>query len=164
MDEILSNYTELDLRYLYERNIQYENVETNPFNSAELNSNYYDVNDILPDKFSHNNFQCKVLHLTIPGLSSKVDQLETLLSELSDAHVEIDYILLCETFVNDDNAHIFKLPNYNFNYKNRKIKAKGGVAIYIRDNIQYNLREDLSILIEGEFESIFIESINNGQT
>ena len=78
--------------------------------------------------------------------------------------MEIDYILLCETFVNDDNAHLFKLPNYNFIYKNRKIKAKGGVAIYIRDNIQYNLREDLSIFIEGEFESIFIESINNGQT
>ena len=53
MDEILSNYTELDLRYLYERNTQYENVETNPFNLADINSNYFDVNDILPDKFSH---------------------------------------------------------------------------------------------------------------
>ena len=164
MDEMLSNYTELDLRYLYDRTTQYENIETNPFNLADINSNYYDVNDILPDKFSHNNFQCKMLHLNIQGLSSKFDQLQTLLSELSDAHVEIDYILLCETFVNDDNAHLFKLPNYNFIYKNRKIKSKGGVAIYIRDNIQYNLREDLSIFIEGEFESIFIESINNGQT
>ena len=162
MDEMLSNYTELDLRYLYERNTQYENIETNPFNLADINSNYYDVNDILPDKFSHNNFQCKLLHLYIQGLSSKLDQLQTLFSELSDAHVEIDYILLCETFVNDDNAHLFKLPNYNFIYKNGKIKSKGGVAIYIRDNIQYNLRED--IFIEGEFESIFIESINNCQT
>ena len=163
---MLSNYTELDLRYLYDRTTQYENIETNPFNLADINSNYYDVNDILPDKFIHNNFQCKVLHLNIQGLSSQFDQLQTLLSELelSDAHVEIDYILLCETFVNDDNAHLFKLPNYNFIYKNRKIKSKGGVAIYIRDNIQYNLREDLSSFIEGEFESIFIESINNGQT
>ena len=164
MDEILSNYAELDLRNLYERNTQYENVEMNPFNLADINSNYYDVNDILHDKFSHNNFQCKVLHLNIQGLSSKFDQLQTLLSELSDAHVEIDYILLCETFVNDNNAHLFKLPNYNFICINRKIKAKGGVAIYIRDNIQYNLREDLSIFIEGEFEYIFIESITNGQT
>ena len=164
MDEMLSNYTELDLRYLYERTTQYENIETNHFNLADINSNYYDVNDILPDKFSHNNFQCKVLHLNIQGLSSKFDQLQTLLSELSDAHVEIDYILLCETFVNDDNAHLFKQPNYNFIYKNRNIKSKGGVAIFIRDNIQYNLREDLSIFTEGEFESIFIESINNGQT
>ena len=165
MDEMLSNYTELDLKYLYERTTQYENIKTNPFNLADINSHYYDVNDILPDKFSHNNFQCKVLHLNIQGLSSKFDQLQTLLSELSDAHVEIDYFfLLCKTFVNDDNTHLFKLPNYNFIYKNRKIKSKGGVAIYIRYNIQYNLREDLSIFIEGEFESIFIESINNDQT
>ena len=150
---------------MYKRNTHYETVETNPFSLADINSNYYDVNDILPDKFSHNNFQCKVLHLNIQGLSSKFDQLQTLLSELSDAHVEIDYILLCETFVNDDNAHLFKLPNYNFIYKNRKIKSKDGVAIYIHDNIQnqYNLREDLSIFI-GKFESIFIDSINNGQT
>ena len=70
MDEILSNYTELDLRYLYVRYIQYTNVETNPFNLA-------DINDILPDKFSHTNFQCKVLHLNIQGLSSKFDQLQT---------------------------------------------------------------------------------------
>ena len=40
-------------------------------------------------------------------------------------------MLLCETFVNGDKAHLFKLTNYNFIYKNRKIKAKGGVAIYI---------------------------------
>ena len=73
------------------------------------------------------------------------------MSELYGAHVEIYYILLCETLVNDDNARLFKLPNYNFIYKKKKIKAKGCVAIYIRDNIQYNLREDLIIFIEGEF-------------
>ena len=36
--------------------------------------------------------------------------------------------------------------------------------MYVRDNIQYNLREDLDILVEGEFEYIFIESNSNGQT
>jgi len=92
MDEILSNYRELDLRYLYERNTQYENVETNPFNLAAIHNYYYYVNDTLPDKLSHNNCQCKVLHLNIQGLSSNIDQLQTLLSELSGAHVEIDYM------------------------------------------------------------------------
>ena len=117
MDEILSNYTELYLKHLYERNTQYEHVETNRFNLTDINSNYYDVNDVLPDTFSHNNVQCKVPHLNVQGLSSKCDKPQTLLSELSDAHVEIDCILLCETFVNDDNAHLSKLPNYNFIYK-----------------------------------------------
>ena len=37
------------------------------------------------------------------------------------------------------------LINYNFIYKNRKIQSKDGVAMYIQDNIQFNLCEDLSI-------------------
>jgi len=73
-------------------------------------------------------------------------------------------MLLFEDFLNNDNAHVFKLPNNNFIYKSRKIINKGGVAIYIWKTVQYNLREDLSIFVEGEFESIFNESINNGQT
>ena len=87
-----------------------------------------------------------------------------LLSHLADAHVEIDYILLCETFRNDDNAPLFKQHNYNLIYKNRKIKSKSGVAVYGRDNILVNLPEDYSIYVEGEFESTFIESSSNGHT
>ena len=56
---------ELDLRYLYEINTQNEDVESNPFNLADINNNYYDINDILSDKFNNNNFQCKVFHLNI---------------------------------------------------------------------------------------------------
>ena len=67
-DEILIIFSELDLRYLYDRYIHKENIETNPFNLAYINSNYYDVNDILPDKLSHNNCQYKVIRLNIQGL------------------------------------------------------------------------------------------------
>ena len=33
--------------------------------------------------------------------------------------------------------------------------------MYVHDNIQYNLREDPDIFVEGEFESIFMESSSN---
>ena len=82
---------------------------------------------------------------------------------MSDTHVEIYFNFLGETFINDNNANLFRLPNYNFGFKNRKITSTDGVAMYIRDNIQFNLCEDLSIFV-GEFESIFVESIINGQT
>ena len=36
--------------------------------------------------------------------------------------------------------------------------------MYIKENIQFNIREDLSIFIEGEFESIFIETFNESFT
>ena len=36
--------------------------------------------------------------------------------------------------------------------------------MYVRDNIKFNHYEDLSIFVEGEFESIFIETCVNGHT
>ena len=34
-----------------------------------------------------------------------------MLSQISEAHVEMNYMLLRGTFLNDDNAHLFELPN-----------------------------------------------------
>ena len=49
------------------------------------------------------NFQFKVFHLNKQGF----DQLKMLLSQLSDGHVDIDYILLYEIFLNVSNAYRF---------------------------------------------------------
>ena len=163
MNDVLRNYSELDLRNLFDTHILSKNVNTNPFNLAGINSTYYDVHDTMPNQFRNTRFQYNVLHLNLQGLTSKFDKLQNLLSQISEAHVEIDYIL-CEICLNYDSAHLFELPNYNLIYKNRTTKSKGGVAMYIRDNIQYILQEDHSNFVEGEFESIFIESSRNGLT
>ena len=39
----------------------------------------------------------------------------------------------------------------------RKHSKRGGVGIFIRDNITFVERDDLSIFLECEFESVFIE-------
>ena len=100
---------------------------------------------MIPDQFSNTRFQCNVLHLNIQNIS-KFGKPKTLLSHLfiylSESHVEIGDILLCETFLNNDSVHLFELPNCDLTCKNRTTKSKGGVAIYIRDNIQYILRGD----------------------
>ncbi len=43
-------------------------------------------------------------------------------------------------------------------YTNRKVNSRGGVAIYIKDNIKFSNRPDLEINHDGEFESIVIEA------
>ncbi len=53
------------------------------------------------------------------------------------------------------------MPGFNLVQKIRTGRARGGVAIYVRDNIKYKLRDDISIFCEGEFESVFIEIIND---
>ena len=44
-------------------------------------------------------------------------------------------------------------------YKNRTVGTRGGIAIYIKETISFKCRPDSEINIDGEFESIFIETI-----
>ena len=44
-------------------------------------------------------------------------------------------------------------------YRNRTDGTRGGIAIYIKETISFKCRPDIEIIIDGEFESIFIEKI-----
>ena len=39
---------------------------------------------------------------------------------------------------------------------------RGGVGLFIRDNINYKIREDISSFVPHTFESLFIEITNPG--
>jgi len=41
--------------------------------------------------------------------------------------------------------------------------SRGRVAIYLRSNITYKIREDLSTFSEGEYESLFLETNIHGE-
>ena len=74
-------------------------------------------------------------------------------------HIEINFFLICETFLTNNNADLYKIPGYTMIYKNRTVGTRGGIAIYIKETISFKCRPDIEINIDGEFESIFIETI-----
>ncbi len=65
--------------------------------------------------------------------------------------------MLCETWLSDVNKDLFILDGYSFVEKHRENAKGGGVAIYVKNNIQFKIRKDLSENKAGVFESIFIE-------
>ena len=137
----------------------------NPLLCLSGSSLYHDVHDIaLATELTERQHQYMALHLNIQSLSAKFDELKLLLSELQNPGIKPDFILICESFLHDANAHLFRLPGYNFICKNRVNMRRGGVCMYINDSIQFNLRDDLAIFEEGEFESIFIETANTINT
>ncbi len=50
---------------------------------------------------------CKLLHLNIHSLPDKFNQLKSLLQELHHQHIPLDFVLLCETFLNETNSTFF---------------------------------------------------------
>ena len=70
-------------------------------------------------------------------------------------------IAINETYLtnNDPGPHC-NLPNYSFISNCRNTCTGGGVGLYIHNSVQYKVRDDLTIMNEKIFESIFIETQN----
>ena len=127
-----------------------------------MDSKYYDVEDLSELSESTHKFKYRILHIHIQGLLSSLDNLKLLLERLTQNKVTIDVILICEIFLHGSNTdsnyeNICKISGYDFIFKNRQKKTKGGIALYMSNNIQYIRRDDLSIFHEGEYESLFVE-------
>lgn len=122
------------------------------FESECLYRNVDEVKDLIT-----NNANLVVLHANIHSIPSKIDDFKQLLGKLKKDNITVDIIVLCETFINDNNLDRCKLNDYDFIEKHRENKSKGGVAIYVHKNLRYIERADISIFKEGLFESCFVE-------
>ena len=91
---------------------------------------------------------------------SSHDKLIHLVQKCESNSIYIDFILICETFLNsnDDKA---TLNGYGLVSRSRVNKSKGGVAIYVNNKYQFKIRDDLAIFVEGEFETIFLEILSS---
>ena len=103
-----------------------------------------------------------IAHLNIHSLPNKYDDLIDLMNSLNDKNLLPD-ILLCETFLTENNYKKFSFNNYDLISEFRKNKRLGGVSILIKSHINYVERPELKIFDEGKFESIFLEISQKGR-
>jgi cellulose biosynthesis protein BcsQ len=123
-------------------------------------SQYYDMEGFIDYIISNNdvlNSELKVMHLNIQSLMSKHLALQEIIAHLGERRIVLDCILLCETFVHENNIQLLNIDGYKLISRHRSERKRGGVAIYVNDSLSYENREDLNIFIEGHFESIFID-------
>ncbi len=122
-----------------------------------VDSTYCDLENIAEKKAAFVKAQLCVLHLNIHSLPSKFCELKNLVSTLGDNGIKIHVIMLCETFLVDTNCHMYQIPGYTFLHNSRKSLSRGGVAMYILDELSFSERFDLNDFQEGVFECIFAE-------
>ncbi len=131
-----SDFFEIMKKYLEDSNDNDDNVSSNVINT---NCELYEIEE-LSDRSNCNDSKYSALHLNIHSLPAKFDQLKTILTRLEAASIHMDFVLLCETFLSENNANMFQIPGYNFIYRNRETNRRGGVAMYIRQGIQFTRR------------------------
>ena len=131
--------------------------DLNVYNDLQvaLSCNYY-VEDTFNSKLHDLNLQqmeFSLFHHNIRSSNCHLDELQSYLSNLS-THFSV--IALSETWLNESNADIMNIDGYQHEWKYRSKRSGGGVSLFIKQQIAYKCRPDLSIVTDF-METLFVE-------
>ena len=101
---------------------------------------YYETNDIKQSSLTDLSFQYKALHLNTTACQVNLISLNFFCVAWLTLDIFLDFILLCETFLNEKNSHLYQLPGYKVIQMCRKEGTRGGVTTYIRDKLKYKIK------------------------
>ena len=98
-------------------------------------------------------------HINCRGLSSNWENVRDLLCDLHSDNFAFDMIGVSEVYRCENDSRL-SLPGYHdMLTRCREDGARGGVGLFVKDNINYIVRDDLSVFISHVFESLFIELV-----
>ena len=120
----------------------------------ENSSSYFHVNE-LNNIFSENDFNdTNFFHMNVSSICRNFDDLETLLAKIN---VKFNVIGIIEARLKKSS-----IRNTNVDLNGYSFEANcGGALLYIDNNINYIVRDDLCIYRSKELESVFIKIINS---
>jgi hypothetical protein len=106
-------------------------------------SSYYNVEEVnkLTQK-RKNDSKFTMLHLNIRSMAKNYRMLQNTLAIIDNKY---DVIILSETWLKPHNIDTFALDGYQHEYITRTGKAGGGLSIYIKNAIQYNILPEMTV-------------------
>ena len=126
--------------------------DTDEFISETITSKYFTIGDFTNAKLSNKNF--KIFHLNILSLQKHIHELRTL---LSCSKINFYVVCITETRIHEELPIVnVELDGYSFIH-NATLTQCGGVAMYIKNGIDFNVVKNLTESHENICESIFIE-------
>jgi hypothetical protein len=140
-NEILNNFgnsCENSLVNIYEQTL----TETEEEPQLLQNSPYL-TNDMLKETLQSKRNVFKCLSLNVQSLNAKIDLLRIQLESIFVQDCCFDAILLQETWIGDTNYNVdmLQIEGYRLISQPYTITKHGGLAIYLKDDLQYELME-----------------------
>ena len=130
------------------------------FYNSQCNNSLHTCDYYLEDSFNK-----KIADLNIPSTSLSmvhinlrriVKNLNKLDLYLKNLNHEFPIIALSETWLKNHNCDRYGLDDYNAEHNCRPNRGGGGVSLYVKDTIEYTVRDDLCFQ-NDILETLFIE-------
>ena len=159
LDRIGTN-EEFDLISVYNNANDTEDNDS-PFQFNTSNCSYYEPpsfqrhihTDVMRDQVS-------LFHLNCRGLSANWDSFYELICNLSCPTFSFDVIGISEIYRCKNDARLRLTGYHNIISRCREDGPRGGVCLFIKENLIYKLRDDIGVFIPHILESVFIEITN----
>ena len=131
-----------------------------------VQSPYYSYDDALRVLHDKNN-EFTILSLNCQSIYSKFDQIQIYIDHYNESGSPFSIICLQETWLSaEHDITLLKLNGYNFVYKPKVASPHGGVAYYIRDTLNFQVKQTLidDEICDSLFVEIFFSSEDNQRT
>ena len=117
----------------------------------QLNYTFSTPSDIINSKFKNYTNLSKFAHINARSIPKHIHEIEKIVNETG-----FDVLGVSETFISDHTPKsIYQIPGYKFINKNRDKKCRGGIGIYVIENLPVKL---ISLPIEHvQPEMLFVE-------
>lgn len=117
------------------------------------NQNYL-IADEFNDKYHKKTETFSLIHYNIRSLSKNFDKMSNHLDLLQH---EFSIIGISETWLKNNDSDFYNLNKYTLITCNRESRQGGGVALYIKDDLTYKIRDDLGLNEDNICQSLFTE-------
>ncbi len=135
----------------------FNEANDNPYENHSLTCNYYD--ELSYAKKFKNLKNLSIFSLNVQSLSAKYNDIKELFNLFSSHSCSPDIVCLQETWKIFDSSY-FVLPNYSpLQVKSRENRQGGGVGLYIKNGIQFQVLSEKSLFLEYIIESVVVEIV-----
>ena len=130
-------------------------------------SKYYEIDTIdaflnsLPKKYG-----LSIFNNNARSLLNSIEQYKYLFQLLKQDHnFSFDIIAFEETWLDKNNENLAHIPQYTPIFKHRTPCRGGGIAIFVKDDLRFSIRNDLNVPdhLLNLFDIVFIEVVVNSQ-
>ena len=103
--------------------------------------------------------QFSILSQNIRSISKNINHLQSFLNEMGKSAFDV---IACQEVWRIIDGCKYELIGYSKpNFKTRKCKNGGGVGVWVKKGIEYEIDEQNSLFMEGVYESIVIKVTKN---